>query len=364
MGRDCITRLERAKHDDRWPSVDGAWPEDFDELAKWGGRQREAAPAIADSTTTATSADRASDVVGRHRSSNHLATVCADGNRMGDLFEVIAAAGPHFGGFRGRVSALLDETLHTKVERAAAGLSREAAVKVGIPHYIGGDDVLVTVRAEAAWSFVAALMTGFDEIKMVLREELDGVVLPAGADSDRLAKKHEDHRKDIAAAIEHISMGVGLVFSHSSHPFDTCRHHGEAALSTAKKETRGAESAVCWVDLTEGSHPTSDRVLTANRLMSLLAATPTGAGELSSTARSQLHGLLAATPVEDWEKVVNSWVKRTQSAEVCLGAPGQLPAELSRLRWWPTSPTGAPAGTDTLSNPTGTGTLRNQGADS
>ena len=121
---------------------------------------------------------------------------------------------------------------------------------------------------------------------------------------------------------------------------------------------------MCWVDLTEGSHPTSDRVLTANRLMSLLAATPTGAGELSSTARSQLHGLLAATPVEDWEKVVNSWVKRTQSAEVCLGAPGQLPAELSRLRWWPTSPTGAPAGTDTLSNPTGTGTLLNQGADS
>jgi hypothetical protein len=353
MGPDCSTRSAFATNDQRWASVHGAWPEDFDELAKKGGRQKQPvpgqAPEMANAATSSASADRASNVVGRHRSSNHLATVCADGNRMGDLFEVITNAGPGFAGFRNDFSTLLDATLHTKVERAAAALSDGAAVKVGIPHYIGGDDVLVTIRAEAAWPFVAALMSGFDEIKVVLHQELDKVRPPAGAGPDPVAQ-HEARRIDISTAIERVSLGVGLAFSHSSHPFDACRHHGEAALRTAKQQTRGAESAVCWVDLTEGSHPTADRVLTAKSITILLATAPTGAGMLSSTARSQLRSLLATTPDEDREKVVKSWVKRTQSAEVDLGDLRQLPAELSRLRWWPAPPTGAPAGADARTN--------------
>lgn len=334
MGPDCATRTTYAANDQRWSSVDGVWPEDFGTLAKEGGRR--------------TQSDAGSSVVGRHRSSNHIATVCADGNRMGDLFEVIADAGPGFGHFRNQLSTLLDTTLHQKVEHAAAVLSDGAAVKVGIPHYIGGDDVLLTVRAEAAWPFVAALIAGFDEIKVTLRQELNKVRPLPGAGQVSVAQ-HDTRRTDISAAIERISLGVGLVFSHSSHPFDACRHHGEAALRTAKKETRGAESAVCWVDLTEGSHPTPDRVVTAQGLRLLLVADPAGAGTLSSSARSQLRGLLAATPTADWEKVVTTWVRRTQPSAVDLGELGKLPAELSRLRWWPVSPSEAPARADARS---------------
>ena len=103
------------------------------------------------------------------------------------------------------------------------------------------------------------------------------------------------------------------------------------------------------MDLTEGSHPTPDRVVTAQGLRLLLAADPAGAGTLSSSARSQLRGLLAATPTANWEKVVTTWVRRTQPSAVDLGELGKLPAELSRLRWWPVSPSEAPARADARS---------------
>ena len=342
VGDDCRRRLEHSARQEPRESGDEAaevaeaqekprWAIDFEELARKGGRPQ---------VTKDQDARTGSAVIGRHRSANHLATIAGDGNRMGDLFDALARGGAAYAELRDEASRLLNHVLSEVVRNVIYSLSTGAPVLVGIPHYVGGDDLLVSIRAEAAWPYVDQVFQGFARLPEELMEKLDRLVpepsSPAASGRDDAAVK----RAAVVRAINGISLGVGVVFSHSSTPFDECQRAAHAALSAAKKASQGEESSVCWLDMTEGSAASQHRNLTAEALSTLLRAPVTGVAALPPSARSQLGQILTATEPGDRNTVVATWWKRTKANHktmdgVTLECVEELPAALSRARWWP-----------------------------
>ena len=223
-GRACTTRIRahEAANDRKlmqWSeplSNIGREPKDFEDLATNGG------PAEGART------------IGRRDSRSHLALVLADANRFGALFEQISAAGPQLGGFRTTAVKEINEQIRESVIQAAmtiAGASRPAVRPIEI-HYVGGDDVMVTVPARFAWAFTHHLVRHFGSL---MHELLARV--PEGS-----AEVSED--------IKGLSLGVGLVFAHSSVPIGDARHIAETCLRQAKQVTEAKESAICYTDLT------------------------------------------------------------------------------------------------------------------
>lgn len=311
-----------------WSEIPGEWPDSFDVLAARGGLSESAA---------------APGAVGRRDSRSHLATIAADGNGIGGLNKAISDCKMPLARLYEETVALINDVMRQAVIDAArqAGAA-DASVKVVIPHYVGGDDALLSVPAASAWAFAIRLAQSFE----LLRQRLDGVL-----DADIAEAKAagyvdaEAQTAGVRGRIAALSLGVGVVFASASHPFAQTSELAHRAMRRAKKDTKGRRSAIAWIDLTSdslsvggesGGMPSIDVDVASRQLGADAGGDGAEVFAFSPSARGQLGSLLRDTLSDDRrtrQDAVDQWAKRTR---VAINTPlDHLPAALSRARWWP-----------------------------
>lgn len=313
-GADCQVRFDHNRPDAAGVPRPGVLPllgagpaADFDTLARKGG--------IVDDGVQQGS-------IGRRDSRNHLATIVADGNGMGALFAKLAnstdATPEHH---HQAVAALNDCTRNAVIDADNAIGSGRAATQATIVHYIGGDDILVSVPAPFAWRFATALASAFElRLRTELQEALGGL-------------------KDLQEVWNALSLGVGVTFAHSSHPFADTRAAAERAMRVAKKRGKGRSSWIGWRDLTADNDPVLSQVFdidlaTASAQLNGSAPRVTVFG-VSAAARAYLAAILRDVDERARPQAIRDWGAR-QGIDVAplLEEPRTLPADLSRARWW------------------------------
>lgn len=218
-------RLEKDLQTD---GIESVFPKDFAKLASWLGR---------------TDGDAAT----------HLCTLFADGNRIGVLMKAIAdqlsSASPKPGDPPAltRAEAVAQLTAATRRAVAEAALAAVAAVEAkatdqkpddltasrkrkvpALIHIADGDDVLMTVPAAAGWTAATTLATAFER-------EIGDLAARAGIDGTTLGS---------------VSISMGMVFHHATHPFADVVGAAEEQLKTAKRQFLGGCSAVAFLDYT------------------------------------------------------------------------------------------------------------------
>ena len=92
---------------------------------------------------------------------NHIATVYADGNAIGALFDRIAAHGDP--DLKEQASAAISAaTRKSLLEATLAVLGEDPREPLPvIPHIVGGDDLVVSVVADRAWRFTVSYLDAF-----------------------------------------------------------------------------------------------------------------------------------------------------------------------------------------------------------
>lgn len=321
LGKDCLSRFENASSDDLLYWEGRSLPEDFDDLARRQGK-----------------------TIKEQRLRNHIATICADGNRIGALFDKFSQY-KELATVKTEAIKWLTFCTEKAVSNATKVIQGEDGECVVIPHYLGGDDVLVSVVADQAWTFVIELIKSFEEVKDYYFEEIDKVTLS------------KDAKDELEGLVCDVSLGVGIVFSHYTYPFYECRHKAEEALSYAKQTTQGKKSAICWMDLTEGggnSQYTKDKYVIlykdASSQLNDESNVPDAISKLTSSAQHSLRNQMIAWKQEhhrETEESLNEWLKecsqylekwidRTRDEIIKIDI-NTLEADLHRARWWPTS---------------------------
>ena len=321
LGKDCLTRFENAKSDDVSWWMDWSIAEDFDELARRRGKD---------------------SPEGSLR--NHIATISADGNSIGALFNKFSKY-TELAEIKAEAAKWLTYCTEIAVYNATCAVQgQDNGECVVIPHYIGGDDLLVSVTADQAWTFAIELIRSFEEVKEYYFDEISG------------ANLRQEVKEELEILVSEISLGVGIVFSHYSYPFYECRRKAEEALSRAKQATRGKKSAICWMDLTEGggeSDYTEDKYVIlykdAADQINGVRDVPDAISKLNSSAQHNLRNQMIVWMQEHDEKVRESstgwleecsdylekWIDRTRDEEIKIDI-STLEADLHRARWWPT----------------------------
>jgi len=302
--------------------IPGRLPVDFDELARLGG------VGISDQPKS----------LGRKGSRNHLATIVADGNAIGGLFDLLARSSRTLK-VEGLQAALV-KALNTAVEEAVVQSARavsgdDCAIMGVIPHYMGGDDIFVSVPAVSAWRFCARLAetftAAFDDARAGAAASLQAISVSPEADQQIAFIKQ---------ALGHLSLGIGMCIAHASHPISEAHEHAEAAMKEAKKQGKGAEGWIGWVDLTagppqpsatwHGTIPTAtvhDELHGGRQLPDVFALGPSARSRLTTILRDQRD----SAAVENWgQRVGWPWPN----------VPGRVPTPyedlgtaLSRARW-------------------------------
>ena len=321
-GTDCVTRRQHAEVQSQWPDFPAPFAKDFDELARRAGVGQ---------------ADR-SKALGRRDSTSHLATIAADGNRLGAIFAELNAIAPPLLSFGAMASTHINEASRQAVVAAttAAG-DDDAAVAGCVPHYVGGDDIFVSVPAGQAWRFATALAGSFERVRRSLHEEL--FADPAYRELSVAS------RKGLSDLVNSVSLGVGVTFAPRTHPLADSGRLAHDALGEAKVSTRGKVSAIAWIDVTEGvSQQSSAPVLRLNRALVELEHTleQPAVFRRPPSARARLADMARQTPYDatqadggQRQAWLDAYVKRLGIPERIPGAT--LEADLSRARWWPTA---------------------------
>lgn len=322
IGPDCLARyrvayvkseksgtLDTSETDEGRP---GERPRTFRELARLGGLS-----------------GNERDTSARSDVRNHLATVYADGNGLGNLMNTIAkaSASPEAQILRKGIVGIIEQSTREACKRAEAKVMRPDLQRLpSIQHLVGGDDILISVPAPLAWEFVVALMEAFQS------------QITRGVDNLKLTDSA------LGTLAKNLSLGVGMTFAHESHPFEDARSNAYAVMRAAKKAVRGAEAAVSWVDLTAEDRLPPGRHVTLDQLRSDLDHGIPLAG-LAPAARSVLAGKFRDGPTDGegspspkLRPDLVKWAVRTKNAEVETLAKDDLATlrdVLSRLRWWP-----------------------------
>jgi hypothetical protein len=339
-GADCHAR-HRAQRDERRideegmgivAEIPGALPKDFDQLARKGGLAKGAEVPKAH---------------GRKESRNHLATIVADGNAVGGLFDAIgAASNDGIEGLDAARSALvtaLDETIESAVFAAAVAVSDpDAEVKVVTAHYLGGDDIFLSVPAVHAWRYCAVLASEFTKGLSAAKGLVDALNVPSEASEEATTRLDT-----IKTKMGQASLGIGICFAHASHPISETHHAAEEAMKQAKKSAHGASSAMGWTDLTAGPVEgglVHSGVIGTEVVQRELALHPNGDSptlpdvfDLGPSARARLATILRDNP--DSPEAVDVWAKRVNWRRDKEGrkrtAYDQLAVTLLRARWAP-----------------------------
>lgn len=296
----------------------------------------------------------------RARADNHLATVTADGNGIGDLMRRLARPGGDvsrhgcdaLASVRSDVIDLLDKATRQAVAEANYAISDSGTIAPSLPHFVGGDDVFVTVAAPRVWEFVVALASSFE---MAFRNPLLERVAALAA-SDEMGDIDRAALDSIAHALERVSLGVGVTIAHASHPLVETRAHAFGRMKEAKRGVRGRAAAVSWIDVSYEEPSTPSRCLRVDTLSGWLA--PGGAPPimlLTPSARATLGNMLRGRGSDDDRACygrVTAWVKRTArdgraslalrpgeelTATGCAEQLALLADQVSLARWWPTA---------------------------
>ena len=354
LGADCTERRR---------SADAKVEEDR-RLAQ-GSRMREQAKDFDELAAVGAQAGR--EPLGRGQFDNHLATVAADGNNVGNLMRSLIG---HYKNSQGAVRRVLHDLLEHFPElldtctREAVAEAKDAATDgtdTTVPvatHFIGGDDVLLSVTAARVWTLVDVLMRAFDKKVEALASgdlrtktappdggwslaEVDAAVRGLdGEDRASAEKAVEQLRSDIRA----LSLGVGVTIADSAHPFSDAQQLAFAALKQAKALTRGEKSAVCWIDLAAESQIPAERVVGAACVRTWMQQPPP-LMLLPASARTELEGVRRGDHKDNDEavKAIHAWARRTRQPEQLKSdIEGDDPAkvvagvrdQLSLARWW------------------------------
>ncbi|MEU8305918.1 hypothetical protein AB0C84_20365 [Actinomadura sp. NPDC048955] len=244
---------------------------------------------------------------------NHVATVALDGNGMGAFFTALAHTGN--AELNRYISPAISAATREALTAATAGAIRpnDRTLPV-IAHVSGGDDVVVSVVADRAWTFV-------DGFQRAFTNELKKVQLPTDV------------------RVEMPSMSAGVVFAHQKFPYARAVRLADDMLRKAKHDTQGAQAAVCWLDVTEDGEqaPTWRRAFTRDELDGHADAVKAIA-DLGNTGRQTLQRLLSTGPEEEIIAAVVSWARRNGHTEI-RRLSGHLDIDDMRglaayTRWW------------------------------
>lgn len=202
--------------------------------------------------------------------SNHLATVHADGNRLGATFRATSTAGADrvklAEGLRLATRDAVGEAFRAVMTKAVElGASADRALV--IPHVMGGDDVLVSLPAAAGALFVSEYLSAFETRATSAASE-------AGVRNAR------------------ITASAGLCIAHAKHPFRATAEVADHLAGDAKKTYNGEISSFAWADLTHESADTVDRVPWALDDLTSRWDDLNRLAKLGKSRRSQLAGVL------------------------------------------------------------------------
>lgn len=331
QGADCAVREAHAQAPaELLAAIPGAWAQDFQQLSRHGG--------------TPADGSGSAPALGRKDSRNHIALIKADGNKVGAVFEALDAYAGELPSLTQHAVRDLDDATWAAVEQATRAITPASALYKGaLPHYVGGDDVLVSVPAARAWEFAATLAREF----AVLGDTWRARVAADTAD--------EQLRTRMATVIDEVSLGIGMVIARETYPFAHAFDLAEEAMKAAKKYTRGQSSAIAWVDLSaEGiaGAKRGDRwqqVISAEAVRHQLAEAGDSSADigfaimaLPAAARAQLAAEIRDAPTSVTAiAAVETWCRRNDRADVIARQgrkdPYALLPILSRARWWPTA---------------------------
>ena len=168
---------------------------------------------------------------------NHLATIYADGNSIGTLFDRLRPE------LAQSMSIALDTAITTAGHEAVAAIQRHSrpgtlAAEVTT---LAADDAVITVPACLGWPFVLELVQAFNDSMTRWGLENPGEVenLP--------------------------SLTAGIVFSHVKHPIEDAITAAFEVLRGAKSAVSGKTSAISWADLTESGRSDNRRDVATTR---------------------------------------------------------------------------------------------------
>lgn len=153
----------------------------------------------------------------------HLATVHADGNAVGQFFDTLARTGdvnlPHV------VAELTRCTRDALAAATCAVRCRDDKALWVVPHVLGGDDVLVSLPADRAWRFTMEFVRDFGQrtTRLVRGLHIDGLTAP--------------------------TMSAGMVFARRNYPFAMTVEHAERCLRQAKSEGAGTRACIGFADV-------------------------------------------------------------------------------------------------------------------
>lgn len=158
---------------------------------------------------------------------NHVATVYADGNGIGALFEALTDAN-----VAKVVSGQIDGAIRHAAVLALAQIQPLCRDDVfpAVVTALAADDLLVTIPASLAWPFVTTLIERFDE--NLAESDVIRAVLPNGPPT----------------------LSAGIAFSHVKSPIEGAIRAAFDAMGSAKRLHRTVP-AVGWVDQ---AHPSNE----------------------------------------------------------------------------------------------------------
>ena len=252
---------------------------------------------------------------------NHAATVYADGNAIGALFDRIAAHGDP--GLKEQASAAISEATRKSLleaTRSVLGEDPREPLPV-IPHIVGGDDLVVSVAADRAWRFTVSYLDAF----RAHARDIPGV--------------SDEHGTALPSA------SAGLVFAHMKFPFRRAAELAAGRLRAAKRQFHGVSPAVAWLDVTRDGEqpPAALRAWALDNLVALEDALGALRAQVEPSGRAVLERL-----VDTGQPAVSLARLREHARRLDRGAvvepflagldpgPGteRMAAALSVARWW------------------------------
>lgn len=261
---------------------------------------------------------------------NHVATMYADGNKIGDFFKRIAKHGDP--DLKARASAavsaatraaLLEATRAvTEADGTGNGTGARARLPV-IPHIVGGDDVVVSVTADRAWRFAVTYLEAFGRRLASIEgvpPELLGPIPP--------------------------SASAGLVFAHAKFPFRRALELAGEQMRAAKQEFCGELPAIGWLDVTRDGErpPAGQSPWQLTDLTELSGAVLALRQQVEPSGRATLGRLIDVTrPPEVSVARVREHARRLEREPVlgpflASGDPAadarRVAGALSLARWW------------------------------
>ncbi|MGW0359278.1 Cas10/Cmr2 second palm domain-containing protein [Nocardia nova] len=241
---------------------------------------------------------------------DHLALIYADGNKVGDFIDQ-AARLPRGIDTRQLAPAIQTATVTALCDGLARVWQPLPEVVPVLPHILGGDDVVLSVRAEHAWTVTTTLLQRFGQLM-----------------------KNTTAKLTRSGALPTPSMSAGIVFFHRKTPFVDVLDFAATQLRDAKSAVRGSTPSVTFLDIpADGAARPAHRpvwplreLLDRSEALSRVAALP-------PARRATLLSLLRAGRRAEAEQRIT-----LQDTTILFDVEDEgitIRDQLDLARWWP-----------------------------